>query len=123
MPVSVWIYSDLFLKYYFQIENRENDISVGNVTLDYVERGVSGFAIELSKIKPMVNPPRFGILIKLDRISSVYFMKYYGVCMILVIAGSGSFLIDPKVVSGRNGILVTLLLVTSNFFSMAQVNL
>ena len=98
MMVSVWIYSDLFLKYYFQIENRENDISVGNVTLDYVERGVSGFAIELSKIRPMVNPPRFGILIKLDRISSVYFMKYYGVCMILVIAGSGSFLIDPKVV-------------------------
>ena len=123
MPVSVWIYTDFFLKYYFQIENRENEISIGNVTLNYVERGVSGFTIELSKLKPMDNPPRFGILIKLDRISSVYLMKYYGVCMILVIAGSGSFLIDPKVVSGRNGILVTLLLVTSNFFSMAQVNL
>ena len=90
--------------------------------MSYVERGVSGYAIELSKLKPMTNPPpKFGILLKLKRISSVYFMKYYGVCMILVLAGSISFLIDPKVVSGRNGVLVTLLLVTSNFFSMAQV--
>ena len=113
-----------FLKIlYFQIENRENEITVNNVTLNHVERGVSGFAIELSRLKPMTNPPpRFGILLKLDRITSVYFMKYYGVCMILVLAGSVSFLIDPKVVSGRNGVLVTLLLVTSNFFTMAQVN-
>ena len=39
----------------------------------------------------------------------------------LVIIGGISFLIDPKIVPGRMGLLVTLFLVLANFFTNAKV--
>ena len=42
-------------------------------------------------------------------------------CATLVLVAAVNFLIDPKVVPGRAGLLVTLFLVLANFFSDAQV--
>ena len=48
-------------------------------------------------------------------------ISYHMMCAKLVVTASLSFLIDPKVVPGRAGMLVTLFLVLANFFSDAQV--
>ena len=48
-------------------------------------------------------------------------ISYHMMCALLVITASLNFLIDPKIVPGRAGMLVTLFLVLANFFSDAQV--
>ena len=48
-------------------------------------------------------------------------ISYHMMCALLVVTASLNFLIDPKVVPGRAGMLVTLFLVLANFFSDAQV--
>ena len=50
-------------------------------------------------------------------------INYHLMCAILAMAASINFLIDPKVVPGRAGLLVTLFLVMTGFFSDAQVTL
>ena len=42
-------------------------------------------------------------------------------CGMLILVASINFLIDPKVVPGRAGLLVTMFLVLTTFFSDAQV--
>ena len=66
-------------------------------------------------------PTVFGIKFELSRNPKAFILKYYVTCAVLVIIGAISFLIDPKVVPGRMGMLVTLFLVLANFFSNAQV--
>ena len=48
-------------------------------------------------------------------------INYHLICGTLVLVGSVNFLVDPKVVPGRAGLLLTLFLVLANFFSSAQV--
>ena len=48
-------------------------------------------------------------------------MNYNLMCAIIVLVSSVNFLVDPKVVPGRAGVLVTLFLVLTNFFCNAQV--
>ena len=48
-------------------------------------------------------------------------INYHFMCVMLVLVASINFLIDPKVVPGRAGLLVTLFLVLTTFFSDAQV--
>ena len=48
-------------------------------------------------------------------------INYHLMCAILTMAASINFLIDPKIVPGRAGLLVTLFLVMTGFFSDAQV--
>ena len=66
----------------------------------------------------------FGIRIRFERnykgINGVL-INYHLMCAILVLVASINFLVDPKVVPGRAGLLVTLFLVLTNFFSDAQV--
>ena len=50
-------------------------------------------------------------------------IRYHMMCALLVVTASLNFLIDPKVVPGRAGMLVTLFLVLANFFSDAQVTI
>ena len=50
-------------------------------------------------------------------------ITYHMMCAMLVVIASINFLIDPKVVPGRAGLLVTLFLVMTGFFSDAQVTL
>ena len=67
---------------------------------------------------------KFGIKIPFKRnrkgIDSIL-ITYHLMCGILVLVASINFLVDPKVVPGRSGLLVTLFLVLGNFFSNAQV--
>ena len=66
----------------------------------------------------------FGIEIRFERNSEGIggiLITYHLICILLVSAASINFLIDPKVVPGRAGILVTLFLVLANFFIGAQV--
>ena len=67
---------------------------------------------------------KFAIQISFERsfwgVTGVLF-RYHMMCALLVVTASLNFLIDPKVVPGRAGMLVTLFLVLANFFSDAQV--
>ena len=67
-------------------------------------------------------PAVFGIKFELSRDPMAFIVKYHVTSGVLVIIGGISFLIDPKIVPGRMGLLVTLFLVLANFFSNAQVN-
>ena len=67
---------------------------------------------------------RFGIHVRFERntngIISIL-INYHMICAMLVFVASINFLIDPKVVPGRAGMLVTLFLVLANLFTGAQV--
>ena len=67
---------------------------------------------------------KFGIKISFQRnpkgINNIL-TSYHLMCGLLVLVASINFLVDPKVVPGRSGLLVTLFLVLGNFFSNAQV--
>ena len=67
---------------------------------------------------------KFGIKIRFERNSKSYWgllINYHLMCGMLVIVASINFLVDPKVVPGRAGLLVTLFLVLTTFFKAAQV--
>ena len=78
-------------------------------------------AIEEYSLKDSAN---FGINIKFGRdINATYgiLVNFHLMCAIIVLVSSVNFLVDPKLVPGRAGILVTLFLVLTNFFCKAQV--
>ena len=79
------------------------------------------YVINTPRAYHMNNPAIFGIQIDFSRNYKVFIFKYYVLCGILVSTASFSFLIDPKCVSGRAGLLLALLLILSNFFIYAQV--
>ena len=64
---------------------------------------------------------KFVVTFSLHREPSGYLIRYHLVCAVLVFIGSISFFIEPKIVPGRAGLLVTLFLVLAAFFSNAQV--
>ena len=66
---------------------------------------------------------KFVVSFSLQREPSGYLIRYHLVCAVLVFIGSISFFIEPKIVPGRAGLLVTLFLVMAAFFSNAQVTL
>ena len=65
---------------------------------------------------------KFVVTFFLQRKPSGYLIRYHLVCGVLVFIGSISFFIEPKIVPGRSGLLVTIFLVLAAFFSNAQVN-
>ena len=78
-------------------------------------------------VKPFekyTNGSSFGIHIHFERNTKGtigILINYHFMGATLVLIASINFLIDPKVVPGRAGLLVTLFLVLTNFFSAAQV--
>ena len=68
-------------------------------------------------------PSVFGIKFEFSRDPTGFIVKYHMITGVLVIIGGISFLVDPKIVPGRMGLLVTLFLVLANFFSNAQVHI
>ena len=70
------------------------------------------------------NDSSFGIQIHFKRnekgINGIL-INYHLTCATLVLVATVNFLIDPKVVPGRAGLLVTIFLVLANFFTSAQV--
>ena len=78
----------------------------------------------ISSIEGYNNSAQFGINIEVERTmegTTNILLNYHMICAILVIVASINFLIDPKVVPGRAGMLVTIFLVLTTFFSDAQV--
>ena len=67
---------------------------------------------------------RFGIHISFQRNSdgiNGILIYYHLMCAVLVLVSSINYVIDPKVVPGRAGLLITVHLVLTTFFSDAQV--
>ena len=78
----------------------------------------------ITSIEGYNNSAQFGINLEVERTMEGIInilLNYHMICAILVIVASINFLIDPKVVPGRAGMLVTLFLVLTTFFSDAQV--
>ena len=92
------------------MSNNTNNYIINPLKLMQYSNDSSKFAIQISFERSFGGIT--GILI-----------SYHLMCALLVITASLNFLIDPKVVPGRAGMLVTLFLVLANFFSDAQVNL
>ena len=70
------------------------------------------------------NLPKFAICIVFERNDNAIngiLINYHLMCATLVIVASINFTIDPIVVPGRAGLLVTVYLVLSTFFSDVQV--
>ena len=71
-----------------------------------------------------ISNSKFGIQISFERNSqgiNGILINYNLVCAILVLVAAINFLIDPKVVPGRAGLMVTIFLVLTNIFTSAQV--
>ena len=67
---------------------------------------------------------KFGICISFQRTSDGIhgiLVYYHLMCAVLVLVSSINYVIDPKVVPGRAGLLITVYLVLTTFFSDAQV--
>ena len=84
----------------------------------------SKYIIKPFEIYKLSNRSGFGIQIQFERsgegISGIL-INYHMMCGTLVLVATVNFLVDPKVVPGRAGLLLTLFLVLANFFSSAQV--
>ena len=68
---------------------------------------------------------KFGIHISFQRNSDGIhgiLIYYHLMCAVLVLVSSINYVIDPKVVPGRAGLLITVYLVLTTFFSDAQVH-
>ena len=69
---------------------------------------------------------KFGLHIEFERKPSGItgiLIKYHMMCAMLVFVGSINFLIDPDVVPGRAGLLVTMYLILTSFFCNSQVGI
>ena len=67
---------------------------------------------------------KFGIQISFERNSkgiNGILINYHLISSVLVLVAAINFLIDPKVVPGRAGLMVTIFLVLTNIFTSAQV--
>ena len=64
---------------------------------------------------------KFEIHFTLQRDPFGYLIRYYLICGVMVFIGSISFLIEPKIVPGRSGLLVTIFLVLATILSNAEV--
>ena len=101
---------------------RKNQTRVGTIKFKNprLNNETNGYAINSFEQYSSKDSSIFGIRIKFERNSkgtSGILINYHLMCAILVL----NFLIDPKIVPGRAGLLVTLFLVLTNFFSNAQV--
>ena len=111
-----------------------HETSIKNVTLiksgfqnRITIKGYKAFAFPTIQQETKSSPSfgfetKFFVTFSLHRDPFGYLVRYHLVCLVLAIIGSISFLIEPKIVPGRSGLLVTLFLVLASFFSNAQVN-
>ena len=80
----------------------------------------------IKNITDMVKEEKFGIHVKFKRNRSGIngiLIKYHMMCAMLVFVGLINFLIDPDVVPGRAGLLVTMYLILTSFFCNSQVGI
>ena len=112
-----------------QFEDDDNETKIENLILEHQKishnSNTDGYVIKSIKEYSLKNPARFGINIALHRnihTTNGILINYHLMCAMIVMVSAINFLIDPKVVPGRAGLLVTALLVLTNFFASAQVN-
>ena len=90
----------------------------------HLSNDTSKYIIKPFGIHKLSNGSGFGIKIHFERneegINGIL-INYHLMCCTLVLVATVNFLVDPKVVPGRAGLLLTLFLVLANFFSSAQV--
>ena len=103
--------------------NETTTIGADTFTESAVEFNPTGYSHKETATKPTSLPTSFGIRFEFSRDPFGFIAKYHVTCAVLVLIGGISFMIDPKVVPGRMGMLVTLFLVLANFFSNAQVHI
>ena len=98
-----------------KMENDVNDFSLKPFEIYHSKLSSSNFN----------ETTKFGIQMKFECNSkgiTGILINYHLMCATLVLVASINFLIDPNVVPGRAGLLITLYLVLTSFFSSAQVN-
>ena len=119
--VKLLIFFPLFQ---FKDEEDETFIKEVNLTNPILSNDTNNYLIKPFEIFHSNDPARFGIEIRFEHHSEgiVSIIVNYHICGTLILVSSMNFLIDPKVVPGRAGLLVTVLLVLTNFFASAQVN-
>ena len=119
-------YNNTFFKT-FQFEDRKNETVIDNIRLKInpkMSKKKNRYIIKAFEEYSLRDPARFGINFTFKRdIEATYdiLLNYNLMCAIIVLVPAVNFLVDPKVVPGRAGILVTLFLVLTNFFGDAQV--
>ena len=91
---------------------------MSNDTNSYVIKGIESYSLK--------DPTRFGVKIGFERnieAKNGILINYHLMCAMIVMVSAINFLIDPKIVPGRAGLLVTMFLVLTNFFCKSQVKL
>ena len=89
-----------------------------------MKNNTNDYTIEKIEEYSLVDPARFGIKITFKRshhATNGILINYNLMCGMIVVVSSINFLVDPKIVPGRAGLLVALFLVLTNFFCKAQV--
>ena len=127
MQTTIFVTSDNI-----QFEDLKNETYIGNGTTEIVLKSfkisndTDDYILKPIEIYHSSHTTKFGIKISFERNPSgitEILMNYHLMCSMLVLTSSINFLIDPKVVPGRAGLLVTLFLVLTTFFKAAQVNI
>ena len=116
---------------FFQFEEEYPDyykVIFVNITLvePKMSNDTNKFIIKPFELYQYPNDSCFDIQIRFERNAegvNGILINYHLMCATLVLVATVNFLIDPKVVPGRAGLLVTLFLVMTGFFSDAQVTL
>ena len=103
-----------------------NETSIKNIKLIHPIKSndTNSYNLTSFEIIHQNDAANFGIRIKFernDRGRDSILINYHLMCAMLILVASINFLIDPNMVPGRAGMLVTLFLVTTGFFSDAQV--
>ena len=108
------------------MKDQKNNTKIGKINLESFKMSNNTNDFNLQSIEEYHSnfTTIFGIKIRFERnnagITGIL-ISYHFMCALLVLVGNVNFLIDPKVVPGRSGLLVTIFLVLANFFSGAQV--
>ena len=102
---------------------KNNTIAISNTRLETGNvNAMSGYTIKGFEKFHSNNPvATFGFNVTFERNPQGYIINYHLICGMLVLVASINFVIDPKIVPGRAGLLITIFLVLTSFFSDAQV--
>ena len=108
----------------------ETVISIGKLDLDNLKPRILQYSVEFEHLLDKDGIQAFdlknfsvtGFVITLRRTKTQMFFQVYFTCMLFVLVSWVSFLINPDVVPGRMGLLLTTLLVLVNIFNGAKLN-
>ena len=109
---------------HFQFEDKWGNWNVKTIILDKPKLSNDTNHYIIKPFEKYENGSTFGVKISFERNmngTNGILINYHFMSAILVLIASINFVIDPTIVPGRAGFLVTLFLVLTNFFSAAQV--